>query len=119
MNIGIVCAGAIAQFLLKKINQEGTEEMKINSIFVRNRKKYEHLEQQHNLKLYTELDAFLESNVDIVVEAANIEAVHALFPAILRKKDVIIISIGALADTSFFQKMNDLAHTYEIGRAHV
>src|SRR5699024_9637104 len=50
--------------------------------------------------------------VDIVVEAANIEAVHALFPAILPKKDVIIISIGALADTSFFQKMNDLAHTY-------
>lgn len=111
MNIGIIGAGAIANFLMKRINQNGDDEMRINSVFVRSPNKYQYLEGQYNVTLYDQLDAFLDSDIDIVVEAANIEAVHQLFPKIILKKDVILISIGALADAAFFQKMNKLAKT--------
>src|SRR5699024_9880706 len=113
MNIGIVGAGAIATFLMKTINQNETKNIKVTSVFVRNHKKYQHLEQQHNVKLYNQLDAFLDSDIDIVVEAANIAAVHELFPKIIQKKDVIVISIGAFADAAFFEEMNHLADTYK------
>lgn len=112
MNIGIVGAGAIARFLMKKVNQDGIGNMTVKSIFVRNYNKYADLEKQYNVKLFDDLDAFLGSDIDIVVEAANIEAVHALFPEIIPKKDVILISIGALADADFFQDMNELAENY-------
>lgn len=112
MNIGIVGAGAIATFLMTKINQDKAGEMRVTSVFVRNYEKYQNLEQQHHVTLFNDLDAFLASDIDIVVEAANIEAVRALFPNILPKKDVILISIGAMADADFFQKMNHLAEMY-------
>lgn len=112
MNIGIVGAGAIARFLLKEVNQRKTEEMQVSSLFVRNRKKHEDLERHYGAELFENLDAFLASNIDIVVEAATVETVHALLPKILPEKDAVIISIGALSDVDFFRKMNELAETY-------
>src|SRR5699024_8831061 len=113
MNIGIVGAGAIANFLMKEFNQNETGEMRIKSVFVRNRVKYQELEHQFDVKLFDRLDAFLESGIDLVVEAANIAAVHELLQQILPKKDVVLISIGALADTDFLRELTDLAETYE------
>ncbi|RYG73193.1 aspartate dehydrogenase [Lentibacillus lipolyticus] len=113
MNIGIVGAGAIANFLMKEINQNGTGEMQIKSVFVRDPGKYQELEHQFDVKLFDHLDAFLTSGIDIVVEAANIAAVHEWMPKILPKKDVVLISIGALADAGFLREMNDLAEMYE------
>jgi len=113
MNIGIVGAGAIANFLMKEFNQNETGEMRIKSVFVRNRVKYQELEHQFDVKLFDRLDAFLKSGIDLVVEAANVAAVHELLQQILPKKDVVLISIGALADTDFLREMNDLAETYE------
>ncbi|GAA0447939.1 aspartate dehydrogenase [Lentibacillus halophilus] len=113
MNIGIVGAGAIGNFLMKEINHNGVGEMRIQSVFVRDQIKYQNLEHQFNIKVFDRLDAFLDSGIDIVVEAANIAAVHDLFPKILSEKDVVLISIGALADEDFLHKMNDLAETYK------
>lgn len=112
MNIGIVGAGAIATFLMKKINQDGAHDLKVNSVFVRNHDKYTHLKQQYNVKLFDDLDAFLESDIDVVVEAANIKAVHELFTNIIPKKDIVLISIGAFADAAFYEEMNRLAESH-------
>ncbi|MUV36875.1 Aspartate dehydrogenase [Lentibacillus sp. JNUCC-1] len=112
MNIGVVGAGAIARFLLKEINQNGTDLMQIKSVFVRDLGKYQNYEQAYGVKLYDELDAFLDSEIDIVVEAANVEAVQVLFPKIITKKDIMLISIGALAEGNFLQEMAELAKTY-------
>src|SRR5699024_3508074 len=51
-------------------------------------------------------------NIDIVVEAANIEAVNELIPFVLEKKDVVLISIGALANESFLEKLYSIAKKY-------
>src|SRR5699024_8853635 len=101
MNIGIIGAGAIAQFLLKEINQNPVGDLHITSIFVRNRKKYQALEEQFSIELYTDLNQFINSGIDMVVEAANIDAVKSHIPTVLKQKPAVLISIGALADSSF------------------
>src|SRR5690625_2418386 len=112
MNIGIVGGGAVAKFLLKAIKQDMHTDLHINSIYIRHEEKYHHLTEEYHVQLYTDLDEFLHSDIDIVVEAAQIEAVQALVPCILKHKDVIVISIGALADQEFFEKIYSLAEAY-------
>lgn len=106
MKVGIIGAGAIAQFLL-------SGDIKIKSILVRNKKKYEWIEKECGVQLYDDIDDFLKSNIDIVVEAANIEAVHHYLPKILDSKDAIIISIGAFADEEFTAQIFEQAQKNE------
>lgn len=112
MNIGIIGGGAIAKFLLEEVNRESTN-LHIPSVYIRDQIKYHHLTEVYGVQLYTDLDAFLQSDIDIVVEAANIDAVQTLIPNVLPKKDVIIISIGALADEAFYEHIHALAEKHE------
>lgn len=112
MNIGLIGAGAIANFLLQHLNENKQNHLHIKSIYVRNKEKYEVLEQQFGITLYTDLHAFLASNIDLVVEAATIEAVKALAPIIIQHKPIILISIGALADEQLLQDVTALATQY-------
>ena len=109
MNIGLIGAGAIANFLLEEINDARHEKLRITSVYVRNRDKYQRLEASFNVKLYTDFDTFLESGIDLVVEAANVEAVRELIPATIRKKDAVLISIGALVDEALLTEITELA----------
>jgi len=53
-------------------------------------------------KDYSDFSEFLESDIDIVVEAASVNAVRAHAQDILsRSKDLVIMSVGALADPAF------------------
>jgi len=107
MNIGIIGAGAIANFLLKEINEKKQENLKISSLYVRNKEKYAHLESQFGVKLFNDIEDFLNSDVEIVVEAAKLEAVNALIPTVLKKKDTVLISVGALADENLLNEINE------------
>jgi len=51
---------------------------------------------------YRDFDAFIESDIDIVVEAASVNAVrvHAI-DVLSHKKDMIVMSVGALTDPDF------------------
>lgn len=113
MNIGLIGAGAIAHFLLEEMNEKQQDNLSITSVFVRDLKKYPMLESSFGVKLYTEFDAFLASEIDIVVEAANIEAVKTLLPTAIKKKDVVIISVGALAEEQLLTELNNLANEYK------
>ena len=113
MNIGLIGAGAIAHFLLDKINHHQHGTLRINSVFVRNRDKYRLLESEFGVTLYTDLDAFLDSDIDIVVEAANIKAVKTLLPSVIKAKDTVLISVGALADGVLLTEMSKLANEYK------
>lgn len=108
MNIGMIGAGAIANFLLREINQHETPYLQVKSVFVRNREKYQSLEEQFSINLYTDMNDFINSDIDIVVEAANIEAVKAHLPTVLQNKPAVLISIGALSDTPFLEKVTRL-----------
>src|SRR5699024_12160072 len=67
MNIGIIGAGAIVNFLLKEINQNEAPNLQVKSVFVRNREKYQSLEEEFSINLYTDINDFINSDIDIVV----------------------------------------------------
>lgn len=112
MNIGLIGAGAIGTYLLDELNERNHQNFHITSVYVRDKEKYKHLEQKYNVKLFTELKTFIESEIDIVVEAANIETTRELLPLIIKKKEAVLISIGALGDTQFLDEIQSLTNIY-------
>lgn len=109
MDIGIIGAGAIATYVIETIGAKEKSEMRVRSLYVRNGEKYASLALNHGVTLYTDMDAFLASGIDIVVEAANVAAVQSLLPLILKKKSAVVISIGAFVSDSFTTEMEQLA----------
>lgn len=108
MNIGLIGAGAIGQFLLKHTKRQ--DNLHITSILVRDEEKYRYLVDEYDVGLYTNLSDFLKSNIDIVVEAANVEAVKQYLKDVLKIKDMMVISIGAFSDTSLLEDVKENQH---------
>ena len=98
MKIGLIGAGAIGQYLLKYINGKHHEKMEITSVLVRDFDKYAHLQKEYRMNLYTDIDEFIDSEIDIIVEAANVSVAVDLLPKIIKRKEVMLISVGALAN---------------------
>jgi len=113
MRIGLIGAGAIGKFLLEKINSEKKlPGFEITTVFDERAKAKTALaeaEEKYNISLVQQLDAFLSAPVDIVVECANIAAVEKYAPTILKQKDMLIISIGALVEEAFLQNLKQVA----------
>src|SRR5699024_8106714 len=108
LNIGIIGAGAIATYVLGEVQKE--KDLSVTSIFVRNDEKYQHLEDDH-VTLYTDFEKFIASEIDIVVEAAGVEAAKEWLPRLVSEKDTIVISIGALANEQFIEQLQDTLKT--------
>jgi aspartate dehydrogenase len=59
-----------------------------------------------NAEAYVEFENFISAEIDIVVEAASIGAVKRFAGDVLsRKKDLVIMSVGALADPEFREEI--------------
>ena len=60
---------------------------------------------------YKNFDEILQEDLDLIVESASQEAVRILIPRALRaKKNVMIMSTGALVDENLLQEIRDLAN---------
>lgn len=112
MDIGLIGSGAIGQYLLKKINQESHPGLHIGHVLVRNMEKYRHLEADYGVVLHTDVEEFLATGIDMVVEAANIKTVQTLLPDVIRKKDTMLISVGALVDEKLLVEATRLAEAH-------
>ena len=59
---------------------------------------------------YEDFDSFIASDIDIVVEAASVSAVKTYACQVLsHNKDMVIMSVGALSDTTFRDEIRELA----------
>jgi aspartate dehydrogenase len=59
---------------------------------------------------YVDFESFIAADFDIVVEAASVSAVKAYAEMVLvQKKDLVIMSVGALADPVFREKIRETA----------
>lgn len=106
MRVGIIGAGAIATYLLE---EEKNHPYDVVSVFVRDIEKYAHLESEYDVTLYDDVTTFLQSPIDMVIEAATVEVVKDHLLEILQVKDAMIISIGALVDDVFVEKAQAIA----------
>jgi len=61
---------------------------------------------------FHDFEAFISGDFDIVVEAASVAAVRAYAPDVLsHDKDLVIMSVGALADNGFLESLRESARS--------
>lgn len=109
MKIGIIGGGSIATFLLQSINVDRVlPHCTVESVLVRRPEVAEEWENRYGVYGYQDLNAFLDSGIDLVVEAATVQAVQEYSEKVIAKrKDLVIISVGALVDQELYQRLND------------
>ena len=112
MNIGLIGTGSIGNFLLQKINKEKRlPGCQITAVFDEREKAKMTLPRLLNTYRFTafhDVEAFLKSDVDIVVECANIEVVRSYAAQIVQEKDLLLISVGALADITLYKNLKPM-----------
>ena len=70
----------------------------------------EDLAELCHARAYTDFDLFMQEDFSIVVEAASVDAVKLYGEAVLRSgRDIAILSVGALADEEFCERLIDVA----------
>lgn len=113
VNIGLIGVGSIGKFLLEKLNHENIlSGYKITAVFDERNKSNERLEmlaQKYHFSVYHELENFLTSDIDIVVECANVEVVKKYARQIIKQKDLFLISVGALVDPVLYEDLQSIA----------
>jgi len=102
--IGLIGFGTIGNYLFHRIEEERFMEMAF--VFEVDRKKTESLKPSLFLDSF---DDFKNMSVDLVVEAALPQVVKELGPRILKKSDLLILSLTSLADDALRQEMEGIA----------
>ena len=117
INIGLIGKGSIGTFLLKKINEEHViANTKITAIFDERKKSQldlNRLAEKYSCEPFYEIDAFLQKDIDLIIECANIEVAKKYATKIVQQKDLLLISIGAMADSQFSEKLQIAAAVSE------
>jgi aspartate dehydrogenase len=110
MRIGVIGGGNVARFLLKSINLDRQlPGCRVESAYLRSPAKADEWKQLYGTSTFCDLDAFLDSDIDVVVEAATVQAVRDCAEKVVQKgMDLVIISVGALVDPALYQRLNDL-----------
>jgi len=101
MRISLIGLGAIGSFLAEKINSD--KSLKLVAVFDADEIKL----AKFNKKIaFSSFDKFLKVKTNLVVEAASVDAIKKFGPEILKKNDLLIMSVAAMADEKFEKKIN-------------
>ena len=117
--IGLIGCGNIANGIVKAINDK-VINFKIVDLFDIKREKAENLfkkiKDKSSLKISEDIDTFLSNKkINLVVECASQKAVKDYAKKIiLSKKDFMIMSVGALVDENFFEKIRKLSERNKV-----
>lgn len=112
MNIGIIGTGNIATYLLEQVNSNKMANGRITAVFGRNQEAGHRLSEQFSVDFHTELQGFLKLPLDIVVEAATVEAAALyLKEVVTHKKDLVVSSIGVFREMLFLEEVQTLAES--------
>lgn len=115
IKIGLIGKGSIGTFLLKKINEENfLPNHKITALFDERKKSNSELQKlahRYGCKAFSDMNLLLEENLDLIIECATIEVAKKYACNIIGGADLLLISIGALADTQFAEKLEATAAT--------
>ena len=113
LKIGLIGCGSIGMFLLEKINNEKIfPDYQICSVFdgrEGSRTKLQNLSDTYAFTVFHDLNPFLQSEIDLVIECANIQTVNEYAVRIIEQKDLLLISIGALANLSLYDELNSVS----------
>ncbi len=105
IKIGLLGCGNVGRIIATR-----AEGIQIAAVYDINPEKAEELAKLCHARSYTDFDAFIQDDFSIVVEAASVNAVRCYGEVILRSgRDIIILSVGALADDDFRERLIEIA----------
>lgn len=68
---------------------------------------------EHRAEIFSDFDRFLQSEFDTIIEAASQQAVRSFAnSAVASGKDLMVMSVGALADPHFLTELLDMAQKH-------
>lgn len=103
--IGIIGFGRIGSYLYERTRED--ENTTMDFAMDADPERTRDLEPE---KVLRNLDDLGERSVDLVVEAANADVVKQYAKEILRTRDLMILSVTALADADFFEDLKRTCH---------
>lgn len=105
IRVGLVGCGNIGRVIAK-----GQDNFKITAVYDTAQDKADAFGEEFGAAGYTDFSRFLQEPCDVVVEAASVTAARMHAKAVLEAgKDIIIMSVGALADAEFREELMDTA----------
>jgi len=108
VQIGLLGCGNVGRIVA--CHQEG---FTIASIFDKDINSVAEVAAIAHAKPYDDFDAFIQDPFELCVEAASVEAVQTYgCQALESGKDLVILSVGALADSEFREKICDIARRH-------
>jgi len=108
MRIALIGCGSIGRVIARSITEKRINA-ELKCVYDIDVKKAVEFAKRFNTE-YKEFDEILKDDLDLVLEAASQKAVSTLIPKALKaKKDVMIMSTGALADEHLLQEIKELA----------
>ncbi|WP_285766826.1 aspartate dehydrogenase [Peribacillus sp. SI8-4] len=116
MRLGLIGCGNIGKFLLQAINEDGLlPGSRIVALYARREEIAAQLSEQFKANAYGDVDGLLEADVDFIIEAATVEAAKEYAANVLRSgKDLLLSSIGAMADAAFAETVNKLCRMNDV-----
>ncbi len=114
MKVGVIGCGNVGFILAER-----QKSFKIVAAYHSIPERVAAFSEKYGVKPFSNIDVFLQEQLDIVVEVASIEAVKELAQKVLfAGKDMIILSVGALADDQFRKELLNTAKKFH-RRIHI
>ena len=108
MRIGLLGCGNIGHIIA-----EHATGFTISAVFDVVLERAQAISEVSGAHAYRDFDSFIQSDIDIVVEAASVAAARTYSRQVLiNQKDLVIMSVGALADPSFREEIRKTAREY-------
>ena len=108
--IAVIGAGALARIFCREVQNLLSEDYRVIAVMARNREHAEALADRCAAFACTDINDLLAGFPDLVVEFAGRDAVKAYAqPVLAHGSDLVIASIGALADDEFRTNLFTLA----------
>ncbi len=108
--VGLIGCGTIGTHLALAIDSGSIANASLLALFdvVDDNARKLKSELKSSTEIYPDFDSLIDSPVDIIIEAASQEAVRKFSKPIIKAgKDLMILSVGALADTTFLAELLD------------
>jgi aspartate dehydrogenase len=108
MKIALIGCGSIGTIIAQSINEKKIN-VELKYVYDINLKKAVEFAKKFHTE-YKDFDEILKEDLDLVLEAASQEAVKTLIlKALIAKKNVMVMSTGALVDERLFREIKQLA----------
>ncbi len=105
IHVGLMGCGNIGRVIAK-----GQDNFKIIAVYDTSGERAEAFGKEFSAASHADFSKFLSEPCDIIVEAASVGAAKAHAEAVLKTgKDIVIMSVGALADPEFKNKLIETA----------